>query len=284
MFLPFEILIDLFRKRRTLALWVTPISALLGLFAVLLIALAPVVIAPPYVANFKNAAIILLLAFGSLALTGLASFTNIKFDETGFIENLSSQLKLLHAERDEIRRRVLDKENPNIFDTLQLSLNQLNEYYAINKGQARRSFMFSVIAVVVGLIVIVVGISIFYFGSQKNIQLTTISGIAGVVAEFIGASYFYLYRTSLYQLNIFFSELVRTQDTMLAVKLAEGLTPEAKRVGATEKVITALLERRAALAPIGQLPDGQAADKVAGRRAHGLALVGRSRQRTKSQR
>jgi hypothetical protein len=50
-------------------------------------------------------------------------------------ESMSSELQPIRTERREIQERILHQKEPNIFDTIQLSLNQLNEYYTINKAQ-----------------------------------------------------------------------------------------------------------------------------------------------------
>lgn len=186
-----------------------------------------------------------------ISVISAASLTNIQIKGSVELGGFSYELNSLREEREQIQHRVQEKERSDIFDTLQLSLNQLNEYYTINKSQARNSFLASVFAIIVGFLVIVGGIILYYTATQKGLQISAITGLAGAVCEFIGASYFYLYRTSLAQLNIFFAELVRTQDTMLAIKLTEALTPEAKRVSATERVVAALLERRAIVAPNG---------------------------------
>src|SRR5262249_48955807 len=44
------------------------------------------------------------------------------------------ELAPIRKEREEIREKIKSKE-PNIFDTIQLNLNQLTEYYTINKSQ-----------------------------------------------------------------------------------------------------------------------------------------------------
>src|SRR5262245_7113644 len=48
----------------------------------------------------------------------------------------SSELAPIRKEREEIRDRIKGKrKEPDIFDTIQLNLNQLEEYYTINKSQ-----------------------------------------------------------------------------------------------------------------------------------------------------
>ena len=152
-------------------------------------------------------------------------------------------MNTLHEERQKIQDRLSETEKPNVLDTIQLNLNQLSEYYTINKSQARNSFRFSVFAVIAGLSTIIAGVWFFYLQETPNVSLTVISGISGTMIQFIGAAYFYLYRKSLDQLNFFFSQLVKMQDTMLSVKLCEEVTPQEKQIELREKVIITLLER-----------------------------------------
>ncbi len=151
-------------------------------------------------------------------LLGLAAYAGLKVRGSG---GLQIELQSLREERKRITERLAETPKPDILDTIQLSLNQLNEYYTINKSQARNSFTFSVFAIVVGLGTLLGGIWIFYLRETPKIELTAITSIAGVLTQFIGGAYFYLYRRSQEQLNFFFAQLVKMQDTMLSVKLCE---------------------------------------------------------------
>jgi len=185
-----------------------------------------------------------------LATTGMAllvtitSFTKIDFARRG----VDVELESLRDEREKIQKRMEKGRSSDaparetVLDTIQLSLNQITEYYTINKSQARNSFTLSVFAIVAGLLTIVSGVWIFYFGQKQDTGLTLISGVAGTLIEFIGAAYFYLYNRSLSQLNFFYEKLVRMQDTMLAIQLCESLTKD-KQIEMKEKLILALMER-----------------------------------------
>lgn len=161
---------------------------------------------------------------------------------------LDIELHALQLERDEIRKRLNESRNEeikkeeNVFDTIQLSLNQITEYYTINKSQARNSFTLSVFAIISGLVTLTVGIWIFYLKEEPNIDMTIITGISSVLMEFIGGAYFYLYNKSLKQLNFFYEKLVKMQDTMLAIQLTESLQEE-KEVEMKERLIIELMSR-----------------------------------------
>jgi hypothetical protein len=152
------------------------------------------------------------------------------------------QLERLRNERKEITQKIEKEKEPDIFHTIQLSLNQLNEYYTINKGQARSSFQFSIFSIVIGLITILTGIWIVYIG-HSGIQVAFISGASGLLLEFIGGAYFFMYKKSLEQVNFFFVQLIKIQDTMLAINLAKNIVNEPKKEEMHEKIISSLLER-----------------------------------------
>ncbi|WP_430827192.1 TRADD-N-associated membrane domain-containing protein [Chryseobacterium indologenes] len=149
----------------------------------------------------------------------------------------------INEEREEIKTKIENKEQLEIFDTIQLSLNQLNEYYTINKVQAKSSFNWSISAIVLGLMLIIAGIILFYTNANPNINITILTGIAGVLLEFIGGAYFFMYKKSLEQVNFFFAQLIKVQDTMLSINLASKVEDESKKTEMTEKIIVSLLER-----------------------------------------
>lgn len=178
-----------------------------------------------------------------LLFIALAAYVGLKVKGGGV---LRLELQSLHEERKRITERLAETPKPDIMDTIQLSLNQLNEYYSINKSQARNSFTFSVFAIVVGLATLIGGVWLFYFRESPRLELTAITSIAGVLTQFIGGAYFYLYRKSQEQLNFFFEQLVKMQDTMLSVKLCEQVQPPERQVELREKIILTLLQRSSA--------------------------------------
>lgn len=180
-----------------------------------------------------------------LALTGLflfvtlLSYTSLKFDNNGLVIELDG----LRKEREEIKKKISENDD-DIFNTIQLSLNQLTEYYTINLSQARSSYRWSITAIVVGILTLLAGIWFIFFDTNPKLDLAIISGISGVIIEFIGASNLYVYNKSLKQLNLYFKELLRIQDTMLAIELCEKIKDnEPKKIEIKEKIILSLMER-----------------------------------------
>lgn len=171
-------------------------------------------------------------------LTTLISFTDIKFNQG----NLIIELNGLRKEREEIKKKI-SQGHDDIFNTIQLSLNQLTEYYTINLSQARTSYRWSITAILVGILTLLAGIWLVYFDTNPKLDLALISGVSGVIIEFIGASNLYIYNKSLKQLNLYFQELIRVQDTMLAIELCEKIQDDAKKTEVKEKIIINLMKR-----------------------------------------
>ena len=78
----------------------------------------------------------------------------------------------------------------------------VDDYYKTNQAHVAWSFWASLVALVVGLTVLVVGVGLALSGSSVPIAVTTTS--AGVFTQFISAGFFYLYNKNLKQLNVFY--------------------------------------------------------------------------------
>ena len=152
------------------------------------------------------------------------------------------QLESLRVERVQITQKIEKEKDLDIFKIIQLNLNQVNEYYTINKSQARSSFRFSIFAIIIGLLTILIGIWLYYIG-YSNIELGYITGISGLLLEFIGGAYFFVYKKSLEQFNFFFGQLMKIQDTMLSINIAEKISDTVKKSEMQEKIIISLIER-----------------------------------------
>lgn len=249
------IVIESLRRNPKARAWFTGLClALLG-SSLAVWATSPFLFVPDVAKDVARIAPFVGVFSGFLGFLGLAAYTGVKVKGGGLIQ---IELEALREERQTIQERLLEKPKADIIDTIQLNLNQLSEYYVINKSQARNSFRFSVFAVVTGLLTLLAGVWFFYLRTTPNIEMTVISGVAGVLVQFIGGAYFYLYRKSLEQLNFFFGQLVKMQDTMLSVKLCEQISPEEKQVALRERIILTLLERSSP----ALLRDARAADKT----------------------
>src|SRR5712664_2646079 len=142
------------------------------------------------------------LVIGSALVLGICLLSSAKIS-LNEISGVEVELRPIRKEREEIRQRIEHDPAANVLNTIQLGLNQITEYYTINKSQARKSFSFSVFAVVMGLVTLIGGVWLFYFGKTPNVGLAALSGIGGLLLQFIGGASFYIYNKSLAQLNYF---------------------------------------------------------------------------------
>ncbi len=226
------------QKNPKVRFWAAMISGFLTLATALLFFSAELFI-PSIAVGIRQLIPILIVAFGFTFVLALASYAPIDVNK---IKSGDFDVASIREERKEIKRRI-SQSPKDVVGTIQLSLNQLTEYYAINKNQARNSFGWSIFAIILGLITIISGVWIFFLQTNSNIQVATITSLAGILAEFIGAAYFYLYVKSINQLNFFFAQLIRLQDTMLAIKLMEDIKDDNKQDEMRKKLITAIMSR-----------------------------------------
>ncbi len=117
---------------------------------------------------------------------------------------------------------------------------QLAEYYQLNVKQLRWSFSSSLAALFAGLAALLVGVGLVLAGQSGLASQLTILG--GLLTQFIGAGFFFLYSRNLRQLNVFYDKLVKHQDTLYAISLANGLE-EPARSNAIQAVVGSLLSR-----------------------------------------
>lgn len=156
-----------------------------------------------------------------------------------------NELNNVHTERNEIIKRISQETKKNgITDIILLNLNRLSEYYTINLTQAKNSYRYSIIGVCIGTLIFIYCIWSFIGNDNPNITVTIIGSIMGIITDFIAASYFYLYKKSIVQLNMYFKELIKIQDTMLAIELCNKIDTQSKEYNESiNSIIMELLKR-----------------------------------------
>lgn len=117
---------------------------------------------------------------------------------------------------------------------LLINVAALEGYVAQARLQAQHSFNLSRIIAITGFVIIAVAIIISVIltaTGHDNLNAAYLSGIAGILTEFISGVFFYLYSKTLTQINLFHDKLVDMQKTALNhitnAKIGEGvLSPE----------------------------------------------------------
>jgi len=117
---------------------------------------------------------------------------------------------------------------------------QLEQYYKLNVQHLRWSFGSSLGALFAGLSALLVGVGMVVAGDHG--LASQLAVIGGVLTQFIGAGFFLLYSRNLKQLNVFYDKLIKHQDTLYAISLANSI-PEPSKSSALQAVIGSLLSR-----------------------------------------
>ncbi|OGB11620.1 MAG: hypothetical protein A3E23_25895 [Burkholderiales bacterium RIFCSPHIGHO2_12_FULL_65_48] len=104
-------------------------------------------------------------------------------------------------------------------------IQKLHEFYGSTLFQQKVSFWSSVVASAAGLIVVILAF-IAYFYDRNKLSESVVLGVAGVVAQFISAAFFYVHNKSTSQALEGFGKLVKLQDTKLAVDLVARMDPK----------------------------------------------------------
>jgi hypothetical protein len=102
---------------------------------------------------------------------------------------------------------------------LLINVSALEGYVAQARLQAQHSFDLSRIMALVGFVVMAIAIllSIFFtLSGNDNLNAAYLSGVAGILIEFIAGVFFFLYSKTLNQINLFHNKLVDMQKTALS--------------------------------------------------------------------
>lgn len=234
-----EYYVDFLRNKPQIRKRIIIISAI-----ILCISIATVIINSYTLNEDIISTILIIIIFTDLINIGLTiiSFSDIQIDSK------LKEILNIQSERDVILKRITDNKKDdkqsNAIDSILLNLNRITEYYTINLNQARSSYKCSITALVIGTLTILFCVWMFFSSTTPNITIASISGISGIFIEFIGSCYFYVYKKSIVQLNMYFKELVKIQDTMLAVELCEKLkNNETAYINNVNSIIQELLRR-----------------------------------------
>ena len=113
----------------------------------------------------------------------------------------------------------------------------LSSYYRQAQNHSRQSFTLTCFMGVLGFVVILVGVAIAMF---TEYEIGSIAATAGVVSEFIAAVFYYLYNKTQVSMAAYHQSLVRTQNQIYAVEIAEGLPPDEALI-AKQNIINTLI-------------------------------------------
>lgn len=127
-------------------------------------------------------------------------------------------------------------------DALDLDFKRLNEYYAINQSQARSSFRWAKLSMLVGFATIIFGIWLFYFRpTQPDKFMSTLSAATGCVINIVSGLFLRLHSQTQDRALHYFEPLARLQRLSLAMRLVDAHRESSEQTLARNQVIRELL-------------------------------------------
>jgi hypothetical protein len=137
-------------------------------------------------------------------------------------ENLQLRAVSSLATTPQLQRLAETTDEQKFFSSLiEINLENIAGYYRLVREQTDKSYNLTRVAAGAGFFVLLVGISMSFLDVAPDTMRLTVA--SGVLIEFISAVFFYLYNRTVQQLNDYHEKLVDVQNTMLALRVAQGI-------------------------------------------------------------
>jgi hypothetical protein len=136
----------------------------------------------------------------------------------------------------------------------------LDEYQKPVRAQARTSYAYSQVALLVGLVVLVFGVVIIVFTDQAAARLAVggLTGVGSLLSGYIARTYLRVYEKAQDQLNFYFREPLVTSYLLTAERLAAKLDVDRRQQAYAQMVGEIVRAVRADLDPGLPAPDASA--------------------------
>lgn len=205
----------------------------------------------PFVIYFLYASKIITIDYAGVLSGTFFPITGYIIIVGGFIfiflhEIVASINKLTSSERPNSRQKEIDEiikqkyENePEDVPIWVLMQSKLEAYLDRNLSQINSIFWFSVIVMSIGFIFILIGIAQSFVAAQpggttqkvvqaasSNITPALIGGIAGTITEFIGATFLFIYRSTIQQASEYMKMLERINTVGMAMDILESISSD----------------------------------------------------------
>jgi protein-S-isoprenylcysteine O-methyltransferase Ste14 len=166
------------------------------------------------------------------------------------LSSLKVKREIVEARQNNLRAFVgannQHSHQPSYFDSLvKINVDNLTLYYALVKTQTERSFWVAVWVGVVGygflLLSFIVGLTRV---PPSDFQPSWIAAGAGILTEFISATFFYLYNKTVRQMRGYHDSLLAVQNVLLSFKLIGETRDETERTRMVGHLVSSLIGLR----------------------------------------
>jgi hypothetical protein len=110
----------------------------------------------------------------------------------------------------------------------------LESYFNRNLSQIRWIFWLSVTVMSLGFILILYGVALGYQDPNENWIVAAIGGVAGVITEFIGATFLFIYKSSIQQADKYAEILERMNFVGMAMQMLDSIAEQDKDATSSE--------------------------------------------------
>lgn len=157
----------------------------------------------------------------------------------------------LFDELDQAIRRVSEEPN-RVKPTWDLARIKLELYFDRNLNQINYIFWLSVSVMIIGFIFILYGMSVAINPRQvvdstlqsDSITPSVIGAVAGIITEFIGATFLFLYRATIQQAGTYVKTLERINSVGMAMQILDSISSDSVSLKDSTKaeIVKSLLE------------------------------------------
>ncbi len=175
-------------------------------------------------------------------------------------DKLQKKVDEIADKQSDIEDELITKDTTGLIQLIRYSRLQLTAYYSIGLDQTRKSFRYSVLAMWIGFLVIIFGVTYTFLieppkgADTPNSRILTVAG--GTVIEVISALFLWVYSRSVTQLTYFYNRQSYNHNILFCTSIASTMSDseETKRM-IIEKVLDQTWEVPAIGAPrLGRIP------------------------------
>ena len=146
-----------------------------------------------------------------------------------------------------------------IYGMLNQTLERTDEYFKISLKHAKKSFVFSIVACALGLLLLCFAVALAAI--QRDIKAAIVPAIGATVTNFIAATVFWVHNKSAKQLNRYYDSLHEIAVFYSSMNVVEMISDEEKKDAAYNKIIDELFNIQKIKAALPGKHDSKPKDK-----------------------
>jgi hypothetical protein len=168
------------------------------------------------------------------------------YNEAGDEVYDKADTKLIEEEKN--ISKIIGSRDDGLLAIIRYSRVQLQPYYVMGRMQTTRSFLYGVVAMSMGLIIILVGIGGSFgliemiFPGTEPVDIDTVVIASGILVEMISALFLWLYSRTLNQVEFFFNRQIQSHSVLLAYMMAKKMDTTTTKDETIQIIVKGLLD------------------------------------------